>query len=737
MNVQLPPPREVFGPPPAEESFDIQPLLRALARRALLVFTIAVILGGIIFVGLVMQPKRYLAQALIMISPPREQVSPDGSADVGQSVDSAFVESQLEILRSRAVIGVVADKLNLAADPLWNGAAEGGSKKPLSPQTARQNAIDALQGALVVQRRGFTYVLGVGAIAPSPAEAAKLSNAWVDAYLASQFNARVEAAQRANSWLSERLEGLKADVQVKDAAVEAYRAKAGLLTAEGVSLTEQQASDMQVSILKARADLAEKTARLEQVQNFERTGESPDSVAAVINSATIRDLRAKEAEIESRQADLEGRYSDLHPSVQKVRSERESVKRQIQQEITRIAANLQNEMDVAKNWLATLQSGSNSVKQHLVANNQTSIELRQLERDAAATRTIYETLLARFNQISEAESYRSSEARLVAPADIPTQPYEPRPRLAAMLALAFGLLAGLVAAIVAEMLDGAIRTAETLSNRLGCAVLATVPVVRRADTRGLARAERMPDAFVVARPMSTFGEALRALRMSLIYQARRGPAKVVAVTSALPEEGKTTTAIGLARTSAMAGQRVLLVDCDVRRRGASQLVGQESDADLLGVLSGRAAWRDAVSEDPLTSCDVITVKRHAFTPRDLFGAAAMTEFIEEASKSYELVILDCPPVLSVAETRAIARLADETVLITRWGRTTLSVAKAALARLENAGVDVLGVVINGAVPSRLESDELAAYSKKYANQYHGLSASPIDELAEPVPGRPG
>jgi capsular exopolysaccharide synthesis family protein len=198
--------------------------------------------------------------------------------------------------------------------------------------------------------------------------------------------------------------------------------------------------------------------------------------------------------------------------------------------------------------------------------------------------------------------------------------------------------------------------------------------------------------------MSAFAEALRVLRTVIVYSKLDKPVKVVAVTSALPGEGKTTVSMCLARIAAMSGQRVCVVDCDLRMQSINDVIDIETDVGILQVLAGEAPWRSAIVNDPNSDAHVLPVATAGFTPRDVFGSDAMARLINDLRNAYDLVILDCAPILAVAETRILVKQADTTVLVARSGKTPVKALRAAAQQTVMADGHVLGVALNCVLP---------------------------------------
>jgi len=774
---------------------DVRALLRFFQRRQWIILSVGFLVAALFAGVTMMQPKKYTATALVLISPQHGDIArADQAGAPEQNLDAGAIESQIELLKTRKLMGQLADRLQLAKSPEWNPSL--GRKSPIAllksliwpnkidgsdagaARQLREAIIDRIAGSTDARRRGLTYVVEISVTTLKAQQSARMANELVALYFQEQVRARYDASQKANAWLSGRLTSLKSEVQQKEAAVEVYRAQSGLLTAQGESLTEQQITGMQGSVLQARTEVAEREARYQQVQQIIRSGGSADSIAAVINSETIRLLRAQESDAARRQADLESRYGELHPAIANARQERAGIQTQIKAEVERIAANLKNEVEVARARLATLENNQSSMQGQLVANNSGMVRLRELERDAGATRAIYEAFLRRYQEISESVSMEVTDAQLVSPAAVPNGHSSPKLSLALMLGLVFGAVIGVGSGLIVEFMDEGLDDVKSVEAETGKRVLAAIPMVKSQEAnkhafenfrslaegavkvssfgdltafanrssgflekrlgRALAWNKRTSDdgpapetapepvedwspaRYLVDKPMSAFAEGFRSLRTSLLYSGGVMHAKTIAVASAMPGEGKTTTSICLARVSGLSGQRVIAVDCDLRRRSLSALVDSHPDKGLLQVLKGEVNWRNVVTRDAVSAVDILPAAEGSFTPWDVFGSPAMQKLLDELAEEYDLVLLDCPPVLAVAESRIICSLVQQTVLVVRWASTPARAAYSAIEQIEQCGGLVGGIALNcvdAAAPGRGAYGDVT-YQSRYAGHYY-------------------
>jgi len=205
----------------------------------------------------------------------------------------------------------------------------------------------------------------------------------------------------------------------------------------------------------------------------------------------------------------------------------------------------------------------------------------------------------------------------------------------------------------------------------------------------------------------------------IVYSKLDFSVRVVAITSALPDEGKTTISVCLGRVAAMSGQKVVVVDCDLRKQSINDVIDVETDTGLLQVLAGEANWRQAIVRDPSSECDFLPVATSGFTPRDVFGSDAMTRLVADLRNHYDLVVLDCAPILAVAETRVVVKHADTTVVVARAGRSAVGAVRSAIGQVEGAGGKVLGVTLNCVLPQwQSYADSLYFYQSK---SYYSVS----------------
>jgi len=699
--------------PQATQVLDIRRMVAVFRRRMRLFAAVGLLIFIAVFLATIQATPQYTATANVMLDTRQERVVENEAVLSGLPADSSTVDTEVEILRSRQLAERVVETLGLDRDPEFNwtlhkpgvvsqliggvksvlsGAAPDAAKateSPVQKQIVHEQVVDAVLNRLSVRRVGLTYVMNVGFTSPEPAKAALIANTFAEKYLLDQLEAKFDATRQANQWLNTRLEGLRGDVLRAEAAVATYKASNNLLSASGATLTEQEISSYNQGLASAQAEVAEKRARLNTAMRQLSAGSSGDDLGEALGSAVITSLRAQRAQVSGRVADLSGRYGPRHPEMLKAQRELEDVDAQIQAEIKRVVSNLKAEVEVAEQRAASLSGSVSQARGALASNNTASVRLNELERNAESARSLYESYLNRFKETSSQEGLSQSDARIVSRAKIPTGQSSPNVQLNLLLGFVFALAAGLFAVILAETWDVGFSTAEDIEQKLGMPYLGCVPELT--SVAGPGAKQTWPFDYLLDNPLSSFAESVRSLRASIITGRVGRQIKVITVTSSLPSEGKTTASVCIARISSQMGQRVVVVDCDIRRRNINRALGFEPEQGLLELLNGQITLDDALIREEATGTWFLPLARTGFTPKDMFGSAAMDTLLAELSERFDLIVLDAPPVLAVADARVLAPKSDAVVFLLRWRKTPEKAVRASLKLLEAAGADVVGI----------------------------------------------
>jgi succinoglycan biosynthesis transport protein ExoP len=720
---------------PGLPQLDLKRLLAVFRRRLRLFAAVALLVMVATVILTLRATPMYTATANLIINRQQQQVVDTQAVLSGLPADSSTVDTEVEVLRSRQLAERVVDTLNLTQDPEFNsrlappgpiGSVVGGiavflgaaapdaAQEQLSAEAAaleKERVVDVVLDRLSIRRAGLTYVMNVGFTSEDPAKAARIANTFADRYMLEQLEAKFDATRQANTWLNSRLSELRVEVQAAEAAVAQYRAANNLLSASGSTLTEQEISTYNQQLATVRAQQAEAEARLRTARAQLARGSTGEDVGEALGSTVVQRLREQRATVSREVADLSGRYGPNHPEMVRAQRQLADIDAQIQAEIQRIISNLEAQAQVARERTASMAGSLGAARGTLAANNAAAVRLNELERNAESVRALYESFLGRFQETSSQEGIQESDARIVSRAKVPVSQSSPNVPLNLMLGLVLAIGGGLAAVVLAEMLDSGLTTAEDVERRLGLPALGAVPMM--ASVADPVDRDMTPVDYVVNKPLSAFAEAVRALRAAILYSRIGGTTRVIALTSALPAEGKTTTAVCLARVSAQAGSNVLIIDCDLRRRNVNRLLALEPTVGLIEVLNGSARLEQALVQDGPSGAWVLPLTSGGFTPKDVFGSAAMDNLLAEARQRFDLVILDTAPTLAVSDTRILTAKADVTVFLARWRKTPEKAIATALRTLEQSGAHVSGLAL-----TQVDMNAQAKYGYGDAGYYY-------------------
>jgi capsular exopolysaccharide synthesis family protein len=632
-------------------------------------------------------PPRYDAVAELMIDPRRERVVDVPQVLQDLPAETAAVDTEVEVLKSRALAERTVDRLHLDRDPRFASP-----RLPAEPR--RTLAVEALRRSLGVNRLGLTYVIAVTARAGSPELASSMANTLAALYLRQQQEAKTSAALRASAWLNSRLGGLRAEVEAAEADVERYKAAHGLMTLgerEPATATEQEVADLDAQLAAAEAEEGGAKARLAAARAALSGAGAGDNLGEGVISQAVQDLRRQRDALAEQIAEMQTRYGPRHPDLIKAQHGLSDLDARIRRETDQAVANLDTQAKVAEGRSTALSARLAGAEADLARNNGASVRLKELERDRESARAVYQSFLDRSKQTMAQAGLAQPDARLISPAKPPTRPAVPnRPvGLAAAFVGAIGL--GLLCIWSVEAVKDGLYDAEDVERRLASACLALIPDPASLLGKPAGRIESPADLLLCDAPIA-FAEAFRALRATLSLSRVSGPLRTVAIASALPGEGKTTTCVALGRMIASKGGSVVVVDCDVRRRAMSQLIAAPAETGLLDVLRGAADLEQALYPDA-SGLTVMPLGDETVADESILESPAMDRLLEALRRRFRFVLLDTAPVLLAPETRDLAAKADAVVFLARWGRTRADVAGGAMRLLEEAGAYIAGAAL--------------------------------------------
>jgi succinoglycan biosynthesis transport protein ExoP len=676
----------------ASSRFDLRQIWVVLLHRAVLALTVAALTGIVVMAVALHAAPTYQATASVLVEPNESKVIKDDPGAAALPDDTGVVDTEVEVLKTRAVAERVVNRLKLYRDPEFNPATpKGPAAEAYHPDRRTiDQVVERVSGRLDVRRLGLTYVIEVSFKANTPAKAARLANVFVEEYLAQQIQGKINANRQANGWLNSSLDKLRQDSLEADSRVQQYINTHNLMSADGQAMAEQSVTKLGDEIATAAADTAEKQAQFSVAEAELKNG--GDGVGAGVGNETIRDLRKAEADASRNVAELSVTFGPRYPDLVKARSQLADIRREIASETTRILSSLRSEVAAARQREDSLRGSFGSARGGLVNNNQAQVQLIALKQQADAARKVYEAYLNRADQLAAQDGVQLPDARMASAAASPVHPVAPNRALAAVGALVVGAVAALATVLLVEFLSGTMRTRADVEQRLNVPFAGVIPDPARLKFGG-GRSGAAPADLIVDKPFSSYAEAFRNIRANLQHWGDgKAPPRVIALTSALPREGKSTTALGLARALATSGSRTLLIDCDFRRSALNAMIG-DPQRGLADVLEGKAKIGEVIIHDPRTNALILPWGR-APGAKEMMATSIFDEALAALRERFDYVVLDTPPVLAVADARLIAAKADVALMVSEWNKTPSRAAAAAVELLRSAGVNLAGVALN-------------------------------------------
>jgi capsular exopolysaccharide synthesis family protein len=667
---------------------DLSGIVARYRRHAPLVLAITAAVLALDATYTFLKTPLYTATATVFYAPKKQELGKDTTSSAQDDVarDQA-VDTQVEVVKSPSLADEVITSLHLDEDPDY---ALKDKERKLEPALQRDALIDHVVKDLKVKRIGQTLLLSIGFTNKSPTKASRIANAFAETYIKRQIDVKVNGAGNSNTLLNAQIDEMRQKVETAEAAVEQYKAANNLLSSDQGPLTQQQITQLDSQLAAAKSAEAEAEARLRAAQRQLKGGGSGGDVGAALGSQTITDLRQQRAQISATVADLEGRYGPRHPDLLKAQRQLSDIDAQIQAEINRIISNLSAQVDVTHSQTASVQASIDQAKGQLVSGNAASVKLNELERDADAARTLYESVLTRVKETAAQQAVSQADSRIDSPAAPPSEPSSPNKPLNFLLGLVAGLGLGIAAAFIVERWNAKLTSVDDVEGKLGLPFLGSIPTSSSSIDKPTTK---NPIDAVVAHPLSGFAEAFRGLGTTLIHGATDAPVRVIAVTSAVPEEGKTTTSICLMRVLALGGTKTVLVDCDLRRRSTNVLFNDEPELGLIEVLDGRATIDQVLRVDEKSGAYVVPLTKGSHLSKSPFSGTAIDVFLEDLKSRFDCVILDTPPLLPVVDTRLLAQKVDALALLVRWRVTPMRAVRAAIHELEAVNAPITGIAL--------------------------------------------
>ena len=700
-------------------SFDFRHIVSAIQSNLWLIALIVAAALGIALVATMLQTKRYTAASSIQISNSSGRVlgakedQPGDNGDVTYDVDR-FLKTQVDILQSRGLALRVAQKLNLIGNPrLLRAQGLSAPSGTVAPDVQRDAATALLMGNLSVNLPRDSRIVTISYVSADPDLSAQVANAYASEFIQANLQQKFDSSSYARNFLGEQLQEAKAKLETSERAVNTYARSAGLIntgsstvqSADGSSTTNRGGSVTSSSMQQLNQAANDATARRIEAEAKWRAVASGGLLASPVvqSNSTVVALQSDRARVEAELSQDRARHLEDYPSVKAKQAQLNAINQQLNAVATNVRNSVRQEYQGALSTEQALKGKVEQLKGETLSEQDRSVQYNLLAREADTNRQLYEGLLERFKTLNAMAGISLSNISIIDNAEVPRGPSSPNLIKNLLLGLIAGLgLAGLLV-FFRDQFDDAIRVPEDVEGKLGVSLLGVVPKSLDND----------PDQALLD-PKSAISEAYNSLRGSLLYSTPQGLPQIMLVTSAQAAEGKTTTSLAIASGFARMGRRVLLIDADMRRPSLQTRMNLPNDRGLSTLLTSTDPLEQATVRSSQANLSLLPAGPIPPSPTELLSTARMEEILQSAARLFDVVVVDSPPILGLADAPLMSALVDGVIIIVEADRSRRGALKSALRRLRAMRPVMLGAVLTKFDPLKSAN----RHSEYYGHQYY-------------------
>jgi capsular exopolysaccharide synthesis family protein len=649
-----------------------------------------------------------------------------------------YYQTQYNMLQSRALARRTLDQLNVwntapfREDDGWRssvantiptalGAVAGlfsskandlttNNQAPAADETAAQSrAIDTFLKHLTVAPVRNSRLVDVKYQLPDPVLATLIVNTLAKNYIEQNLEYKFTASKEASDWLGARLAEERKAVEAAEAKLQAYREQNDAISlTDRENITVQKLADLNAALTRAKTERIQKEAAYQQLQASQADPAKLDTFPAILTNSFIQQQKGELAELQRQYAQLSEKYGDKHPEIIKTKSAIQVAQAKLTGEIGKIVQSVRSEYQSALAQENSLAAALNAQKGEALTMNRKAIDYGVLARDVESSKQIYNSLLQRAKETGVSGELKTSNIRIVDAGEQPRKPISPQKKLNELLAIVGGIGLALGLVFFFEYLDSRIKTPDEIRAHLSLPHLGLLPAMSQKGGQYPLLSGGVP---------ANFSEAFRAVRTNVLFSTAQEGARTLVVTSTAPGEGKSMVASNLAVSLAQAGQRVLLIDGDMRKPKVHEIFGSKQEPGLSNVMVGSSKASDAVRKTAISGLWILTAGRIPPNPAELLGSARFREFNVSLRAHFDWIIIDTPPVMAVTDAALVAHHASGVVFVIGAEMTSRHAAKRALDQLEQANAKFVGAVLNRVDLERNAYYYSQYYSREYAQYY--------------------
>lgn len=678
--------------------FDFYKYLRIITKYRWLILGILLTSLLVAIAATFLMTPVYRATASIQID--RESlniVKVDGvQPDEGQTGGQDFYQTQYELLASRSLAERVSSTLGLATDKSFNAKTKSAldlgkelifGEKPASEaqqdinqEELSRRTVDRLTRSLNIAPVRGSRIVKINIDHTNPSLARKIADGYAEVYIADNLDRRFEATSYARKFLEERLQQLKARLEESEKQLVKYAEDQGIIKLDdNKNLSGTDLEAINTKLAEVRAERSKKEQLWKQAQTTNGLG-----LKEILDSDAIKANRKLRTELAAEYQQKLAIYKPAFPAMAQLRNQIKELDRQVESEVVAIKQSIESAYIASKDEEKDLESRLEESKTNVVDQRNRSIQYNIIQREVDTNRSLYDGLLQRYKEIGLAGGVGTNNITIVDRASQPLFPRSPNLLLNVGLALLGGLMLGVMAAIGFDYLDDSFKSPEDIEREVGLPVVGVVPKPKVGSG--------VDDELMDAR--SAMAEAYRSLRTGLQFSTSEGLPRTLLVTSSKPSEGKTTTTISLAKSLASIGLQVLLIDGDLRNASIHKRLRCSNELGLSNYLSGSKQPEEVVQATDTEGLVLMSSGPLPPNPAELLNGPRMPSLLALASQSFDIVLIDGPPVMGLADAPLLSSAIQATLLVVAANETRRSTVKIALKRLQFARANIVGALLN-------------------------------------------
>ena len=717
-----------------DDSLHLRDLLRIIYKRKWWILSVAIVMLVVSTLNTLMETPQYRATTTIQIEKQAQRVVDyrDASGATELYDDGQFFQTQIELLRSKALAERVMEALRLDLDRKPNaGAPATGAEKATDPVAERgdwigrilttlrkrsepsikdtqmldrESVVGALRGSMQVEPVPNSRLVRINVVGADPALAARVANAWADAYTKSNMERKVDASSYARTFLEQELAKSKIRLEESENSLVQYTRQKQILSVDEKSnpLT-QNFTDFSAALAKAEQD------RIKNEANYDEIKRTLSSSRDLLENKALATFRESKAKLELEYQQQLRTYKPGHPSMQALQAQIDLSEQRIQSESKAITGSVETTakaaLDSAIAQETRLRARVETSKRGILDVQDQGIRYNILKREVDTNREMYSGLLKNLKEVGVTAMVGTNNVSVVDKADVPLFPFRPDVFRGAMTGILLGLMAGLALAFVVEYMDDSIKFPDEVERFTGLPLIGVIPKVNVSKSS--------PEDQATREPRSALAEAYRSVRTALQFSTARGAPRTIVVTSCTKNEGKTTSAMALAVALSQMGRRVLIVDGDMRNPTLHQMFDTDHMSGLSNILSSDTEPISVTRKTDFPNLYLITAGPLPPNPAELLSGPGLVNLLDPGASHFDHIVIDAPPILGIADAIILCNQVDASLFVIESGKTRRAAIRNAIRRLRQSGTAPLGAIL-----TKLGSD-MTMYGYESDFYYYG------------------